>query len=489
MYDCDKGYVLNEGPPGATCVGGKWRPTELPKCIPGQHPRLRWNRRRRRSIRDKNLKNLYLLYRYHELLKKRIGTRQENFDRTKRNVDDFYRGRRIGKRPSGLKYKMSPINRYKRHVINNNAQFQSHVSHTLQQILVRKRRELSEIEQAYSKYYEKIKEKYKSYVKTLLGVQQSRVPQPLAEHKMVHEDGLDNGEPIPHQDWYNSYNNQAYFGRNRYTKIKDGLTPYNSDIRNYYRDNVDRIDETAAAIIPIAIPNINEHYPSFRQTKKELTFDQILNGNNGKHLLPDGVSTNEKPFYGIEQELENTYRKMDNGFPLLNEDQLKKSNLSIIAQLKSQLVRRKRSMRNDEGGGGGRGGGGAGGSTSGGSGRNNQKNNRRANGNGGSNQTSTGEYQFEGGRRLKPKGPCEPIQPEPHLVVDIIRPSRNPSEQLGAGTIIKITCGKGFALNLNNPNGTAKCVRGRWKPVTPECIMRKYFIFLFWKNLLKIDFI
>lgn len=47
MYDCDRGYVLSEGPPGATCIGGYWSPRELPKCIPGQHPRLRWSRRRR----------------------------------------------------------------------------------------------------------------------------------------------------------------------------------------------------------------------------------------------------------------------------------------------------------------------------------------------------------------------------------------------------------------------------------------------------------
>lgn len=31
MYDCEKGYVLAEGPPGATCVGGQWSPRELPK--------------------------------------------------------------------------------------------------------------------------------------------------------------------------------------------------------------------------------------------------------------------------------------------------------------------------------------------------------------------------------------------------------------------------------------------------------------------------
>lgn len=47
MYDCDKGYVLSEGAPGATCIGGNWSPRELPACLPGQHPRLRWSRRRR----------------------------------------------------------------------------------------------------------------------------------------------------------------------------------------------------------------------------------------------------------------------------------------------------------------------------------------------------------------------------------------------------------------------------------------------------------
>lgn len=60
MYDCDKGYVLDIGPPGATCVGGKWRPLELPQCLLGQHPRLRWNRRRR-SIEMRYLRSSYLM--------------------------------------------------------------------------------------------------------------------------------------------------------------------------------------------------------------------------------------------------------------------------------------------------------------------------------------------------------------------------------------------------------------------------------------------
>ena len=31
MYDCDKGYVIADGPNGATCIGSKWRPEHLPK--------------------------------------------------------------------------------------------------------------------------------------------------------------------------------------------------------------------------------------------------------------------------------------------------------------------------------------------------------------------------------------------------------------------------------------------------------------------------
>lgn len=69
MYDCDKGYVLEIGPPGATCVGGKWRPLELPQCLLGQHPRLRWNRKRR-SIQMRYLRSQYLLRNKRDLQRK-----------------------------------------------------------------------------------------------------------------------------------------------------------------------------------------------------------------------------------------------------------------------------------------------------------------------------------------------------------------------------------------------------------------------------------
>lgn len=33
MYECERGYVLNDGPPGATCIGGRWSPKELPRLV------------------------------------------------------------------------------------------------------------------------------------------------------------------------------------------------------------------------------------------------------------------------------------------------------------------------------------------------------------------------------------------------------------------------------------------------------------------------
>jgi hypothetical protein len=31
MYECDRGYVLADGPVGATCIGGRWSPKQLPR--------------------------------------------------------------------------------------------------------------------------------------------------------------------------------------------------------------------------------------------------------------------------------------------------------------------------------------------------------------------------------------------------------------------------------------------------------------------------
>lgn len=45
MYECDRGFKLDDdGPPGATCVAGRWSPKQLPRCVAEQHSRGRWAR-------------------------------------------------------------------------------------------------------------------------------------------------------------------------------------------------------------------------------------------------------------------------------------------------------------------------------------------------------------------------------------------------------------------------------------------------------------
>lgn len=60
---------------------------------------------------------------------------------------------------------------------------------------------------------------------------------------------------------------------------------------------------------------------------------------------------------------------------------------------------------------------------------------------------------------------------KPFLRIDIVREGRDPSIEFSTGTIVRATCAKEYRLNLQNPNGTAKCVRGRWKPMKPECTL------------------
>ncbi|RWS31978.1 Sushi: von Willebrand factor type A: EGF and pentraxin domain-containing protein 1-like protein [Leptotrombidium deliense] len=47
VYECEKGFFV-KGATGATCVAGQWSPRELPKCVKGSHPNVRWFESRRR---------------------------------------------------------------------------------------------------------------------------------------------------------------------------------------------------------------------------------------------------------------------------------------------------------------------------------------------------------------------------------------------------------------------------------------------------------
>lgn len=78
-----------------------------------------------------------------------------------------------------------------------------------------------------------------------------------------------------------------------------------------------------------------------------------------------------------------------------------------------------------------------------------------------------------GKKKSKFKGPCEPLSSEPYVHIEVVRPGKLPNVTFSSGTIVKLACGRGYGSNLPE-NRTAKCVRGKWKPVKPGCSIRKY---------------
>lgn len=71
-------------------------------------------------------------------------------------------------------------------------------------------------------------------------------------------------------------------------------------------------------------------------------------------------------------------------------------------------------------------------------------------------------------KKHRAKGPCEILSSEPYVTIEVLKYGRDPNITYSSGTIIKMTCGIGYGLNLPT-NSTVKCVRGLWKPTKPEC--------------------
>lgn len=63
--------------------------------------------------------------------------------------------------------------------------------------------------------------------------------------------------------------------------------------------------------------------------------------------------------------------------------------------------------------------------------------------------------------------PCSPFMETAWMQVEIVKLGRG-NDSLPHGTVVNVTCTAGYRLNIGNR--TAKCVRGRWKPKTPECV-------------------
>lgn len=385
--------------------------------------------------------------------------------RRKRDAVQDYRGRRMG----GNGHKLSdfyPAIRMKRKNLNS----------MLETVMIRRRRELSDIERAYTKYFEKIKEKYKSYVKTLLnhhrlkndtshmtsfGVGGNHITKNIAYTNNNHSMGYKPMTFDNNPELLERYNKAP---QNHKTRIitNDFLVTdetHDDDVGVIGRRTVN--DEEMykfhrlhpefgrqVDLVPIAIPNIN---------------DQVRSMNSNENNYRNHFNLNQQKFDTNEYDRDsNNYDR--NSVNLRTSDSNRTRNISsIIAQLKSQIVRRRKrsAAKNDN------------------EGRTEQRRDRLKNRGGNKNHTvpvvhyPDGEETFEavdnGKRGGKPKAPCEEIVEGSYMTIHIVRPGRDMMEPYSSGTIIKAICSKGYSLNLANANGTAKCVRGRWKPLTPVC--------------------
>jgi len=72
--------------------------------------------------------------------------------------------------------------------------------------------------------------------------------------------------------------------------------------------------------------------------------------------------------------------------------------------------------------------------------------------------------------------PCEELHNEPHFLVSVVKFGKDPNITNSPGTVVQVTCSPGYGLNV--ANATAKCVRGEWKPATPECQVSTIYVII-----------
>lgn len=270
MYDCDKGYVLDQqGPPGATCIGGLWRPIELPACLLGQHPRLRWNRRRRNAPLSKMQK----LHKFKEYLKKLA---YNDLHGIRNNYADME------------EYRLDP----QEFLVDSQNQVE------------RRKRDVQD--DAYSKYMQKIQLKYRDFVKNLLGVRKDTGR--LEDTYRNHLDQLRTSSRLDHPESENRHSIAANQYNSHYDRSYSELYPDGSE------------EKSEPIVPPISVPDITDRLAATMPLQKAVH-------QNYEYMdpfyqpRPVNYEEKQKQFQKIRKE------------PDIEE---------LIAQLKSQTVRKKR---------------------------------------------------------------------------------------------------------------------------------------------------
>ncbi|XP_038218678.1 uncharacterized protein LOC119837224 isoform X1 [Zerene cesonia] len=467
MYECDKGYVLSEGPPGATCVGGHWSPRELPKCTLFRHPRIRWSRRRR-SITDTEVRHRRSAYlrQYYSNLRKQAFT-----DGSQESIDQLYE-----------KYNHNTEKPTLRH-----ANFKLMKKFDLdfdEDMLEPEGPDDGNLPTAvytvYNVHGEPIAHKFYSY-------------QPVYEPE---------DDEIVHREDTSDYGESAEFDDSNLTILKGGLFPdHDLDPSNEVAENINKLKHQYFERY------VDKRRKRFLSIKNEKNDTEIETGGSNVEIITETPKAKSRKKRNINYEEYETHSvsltPTEGVIPsseideyLLKVIPLETSSLNIKSNEsheKEKAViplhyntgtnstefvnildkREKRTSRKTD--------------------RLNQttatvpKTGR--DGKGGKNRQQAVDSKSDekgasiessdsiegnktsnekGGKKGRPKSPCEPIESEPYINIEIVKYGRDPNNTFSSGTIVRVACGKGYGLNLE-ANATAKCVRGRWKPEKPVC--------------------
>ncbi|XP_045513614.1 uncharacterized protein LOC123707539 isoform X2 [Pieris brassicae] len=445
MYECDRGYVLSEGAPGATCVGGHWSPRELPKCTLYKHPRIRWSRRRR-SITDTEVRHRRSAYlrQYYTNLRKSLDTSQENLDQLyeKYNHDT--------EKPTLRHANFKMMKKFDLDFDEDMLEPQGPDDGNLP----------TAIYTVYNVHGEPIAHKFYSY---------QPVYEP-EEDEIVHDETPDYGDSMEVDD-------------SQLTILKGGAFPDHEDTSNEISENINKlkhqyferyVDRRRKRFLNVT--DSPDHTMEI-ESGTELKAREKRNINYEEHdtqsyVKPTQEDSSEISDYFLKviplqtQSISPTDMKGVRVIPLQHKTTNSTEFLNILDKRDKRTSRKTDRLnqttatvpKTGRDGKGGR--------------------NRQA----GSESKSTEDdatienKESEGnqngneknGKKGRPKSPCDPIESEPYVNIEIVKYGRDPNNTFSSGTIVRVACGKGYGLNLE-ANATAKCVRGRWKPEKPVC--------------------
>ncbi|XP_053618316.1 uncharacterized protein Hasp isoform X2 [Plodia interpunctella] len=476
MYECEKGYVLSEGPPGATCVGGHWRPTELPKCTLYQHPRIRWSRRRR-SITEPEIRHRRSAY-----LRQYYNNLRRQPDPTQQYLDQIY-------------------NKY-----NHNTQKPT-LRHANYKLMKKLDTDVEE-DMTPGEFTRSDEENFPTAVYTVYNVHGEPIGHRMYSYQPVYEPEDD--DIIHHEDIaaYSNSDSEETNDLSHVTILKGGLftdheglesgNAYNIDKlkHDYFEKYFDKrrkrflssksseeikkeldIELEADSAIELTTKTIESSTKIRRKrdinieeadteiytvtpTAKELELINEVNSNYLKVIPLETQTQNETEInYSSEMAVIPLQYTNTNSTEVDNIlDKREKRTSRKTDRLNQTTATVPKTGREGKGGG-----------------RRNQQFQKESSSDESQStdnqeviEGQTNGNQTEKGKKGRPKSPCEPIESEPYVNIEIVKYGRDPNNTFSSGTIVRVACGKGYGLNLE-PNATAKCVRGRWKPDKPKC--------------------